>query len=473
MGKYEYLLKNVGLMTISNFGSKILSFLLVPLYTSVLSTSEYGTYDLYVITIFLLTPILSLNIVEALMRFSLDEENDKSAVFMGALFHYSIACLTCVLLVRINSSFRIIKSFCEYPLFFVLYFALSLLSDLMIQFARGLEKLTDVAATGIINSGIMLSLNVLFLLVFKLGLSGYFLANCSAFFASSVYLFFKLKVWKYFDISKIFDLRKKMTQYSKPMILNTIGWWINNASDKYVVTWLCGTAINGIFSVAYKIPSILTMLQTIFNQAWTISAVKEFDDKSGEFYSNTYTVYNAILVLCCSMLIVFNKLVARLLFAKEFYMAWEFAPFLMIAVIFSSLSSLLGGIFAAAKKSNIYGKTTMVGAIVNIFANIVLVLLYGAIGAAIATVISNVIVWMARVAEANKIISLKINHKRNIISYGIIGIQAIYMLACKNELLLYCGEGICALSVILMYWRDLKPIILKIIGMERKLGMRK
>ena len=100
-------------------------------------------------------------------------------------------------------------------------------------------------------------------------------------------------------------------------------------------------------------------------------------------------------------------------------------------------------------------------------------LLYGAIGAAIATVISNVIVWMARVAEANKIISLKINHKRNIISYGIIGIQAIYMLACKNELLLYCGEGICVLSVILMYWRDLKPIILKIIGMERKLGMRK
>ncbi len=473
MGKYEYLLKNVGLMTISNFGSKILSFLLVPLYTSVLSTSEYGTYDLYVVTIFLLTPILSLNIVEALMRFSLDEENDKSAVFMAAMFHYIVACAVCILLICINSMFQVIKSFCEYPFFFALYFALSLLSDLMIQFARGLERLTDVAIAGIVNSGIMLSFNVLFLLVFKWGLSGYFLANCLAFFVSSGYLFFRLKVWKYFDLSKIFGLRKKMTMYSKPMILNTIGWWINNASDKYVVTWLCGTAINGVFSVAYKIPSILTMLQTIFNQAWTISAVKEFDDKSGDFYSNTYTVYNALLVLCCSILIVFNKLVARLLFAKEFYMAWEYAPFLMMAVIFSSLSSLLGGIFAAAKKSKIYGKTTMMGAVTNIFANIILVFFYGAIGAAVATVISNIIVWIARIVEANKIVSLKINYKRNIISYGIVGIQAMYMLFCKNETLLYCGEWICALSVCFMYWKELKSHVLKFISGERKVGMRK
>ena len=468
MGKYEYLMKNVGLMTISNFGSKILSFLLVPLYTSVLSTAEYGTYDLYVITIFLLTPILSLNIVEALMRFSLDKGNDKSAVFMGSMFHYAIACAICILLVCINSLFHIIDSFCEYPVFFILYFSLSLLSDLMIQFARGLEKLKDVAVAGIINSGVMLSCNILFLVVFKIGLTGYFLANCLAFLVSAVYLIIRLRVWKYININKVFSLRKSMVNYSKPMILNTIGWWINNASDKYVVTWLCGTAINGIFSVAYKIPSILTMLQTIFNQAWTISAVKEFDKNSGEFYSKTYTVYNAILVSCCSILVVFNKLIAKLLFSKEFYTAWEYAPFLMIAVVFSSLSSLLGGIFSAAKKSKIYGKTTMLGAIVNIFANIALVLLYGAIGAAIATVISNVIVWIARVVESNKIVTLNINNKRDIVSYCVLCVQAICMLLGKNDLLLYCCEGICVFSIFCMYWKEFKQLVLKIMKVERK-----
>ena len=73
MGKYKYLFKNIGIMTISNFGTKILSFLMVPLYTNLLSTSEYGTYDLYQTTLFLFVPILSLNIADAIMRFSMDK----------------------------------------------------------------------------------------------------------------------------------------------------------------------------------------------------------------------------------------------------------------------------------------------------------------------------------------------------------------------------------------------------------------
>lgn len=140
----------------------------------------------------------------------------------------------------------------------------------------------------------------------------------------------------------------------------------------------------------------------------------------------------------------------------------------MIAVVFSSLSSLLGGIFSAAKKSKIYGKTTMLGAIVNIFANIALVLLYGAIGAAIATVISNVIVWIARVVESNKIVTLNINNKRDIVSYCVLCVQAICMLLGKNDLLLYCCEGICVFSIFCMYWKEFKQLVLKIMKVERK-----
>ena len=80
MSKSSYLIKNMGILTISNFSSKILVFLLVPLYTSVLSTKEYGTYDLAVSTATLLYPILTLNIVDAVMRFLMDKESDKKAV---------------------------------------------------------------------------------------------------------------------------------------------------------------------------------------------------------------------------------------------------------------------------------------------------------------------------------------------------------------------------------------------------------
>ena len=58
MEKYKYLLKNVGIMTLASFGTKILSFLMVPLYTNILSTEAYGTYDIYQTTLFLLVPVL-------------------------------------------------------------------------------------------------------------------------------------------------------------------------------------------------------------------------------------------------------------------------------------------------------------------------------------------------------------------------------------------------------------------------------
>lgn len=61
-GRARELAVNTGLFAISSFGSKIISFLLLPLYTAVLSTGDYGTVDLINSTVGLLVPLLTLNI---------------------------------------------------------------------------------------------------------------------------------------------------------------------------------------------------------------------------------------------------------------------------------------------------------------------------------------------------------------------------------------------------------------------------
>lgn len=83
--KYSYLSNNVKLFTISSFGQKILSFLLVPLYTSYLNTQEYGIIDLVATTINIIIPIFSLNIAEGIMRFTLEEKNSKDYLAYGIL----------------------------------------------------------------------------------------------------------------------------------------------------------------------------------------------------------------------------------------------------------------------------------------------------------------------------------------------------------------------------------------------------
>ena len=312
----------------------------------------------------------------------------------------------------------------------LLLFLATSLYQLCSQFARGTDKIVELSIAGVINSFIMVLFNVLFLLYFKLGIAGFFMAKILSYFFAIIYYFFKLKIYEQIVRTKPLNhLSKSMTDYSRPLILNSISWWINNASDRYIVTWMCGVAVNGVYSIAYKIPSIVEVFQSIFLQAWQISAVKSFNDKDNEvFFSRIYTTYNLLMVLLCSIIIIMVKFIAGIMFAYEFYEAWLFVPILLIANVFGAMSGLIGGVFSAVKDTKIYSYSTMIGAIVNIVLNIILIKFIGVIGAAIATAISYFVVWVIRMVNAKKYITLKLNIKRDLVVYITLVLQAVLMI---------------------------------------------
>ena len=461
-GRYKYLLKNVGLLTLGQFGTKILSFFLVPLYTSVLSTTEYGTYDLFNTTIGLLIPILTLNIAESSLRFAIDKNSDRVAIFTISINYILISTVVIILLVVINHCFGAIQIIDDYGFLFILMFAINAFAGMIINFARGIDRIADVSISGIICTSTMLGLNILFLVILHMGILGYFLANLLGAFAQSLYLFIRIKGWAYisFKLSNK-KIEKDMTTYSKPLIINSVSWWINNASDRYVVTWLCGVAENGIYSVGYKIPSILNIFQNIFNQSWTLSAVKDFDaeDKDG-FFSRMYNLYNFGMVFLCSLMIVFARILARFLYAKDFFEAWKYVPFLMIAIVFGSVSGYIGGIFSAVKKSKIFAQSTAVGAIINLILNIILVYFTGALGAAIATAIAFWIVWAIRVNHLKKYMKIKLQLFRDYTSYLLLFVQASLLLIFnKDSIILYTVETFLTLVILVLYQKEMVGLI--------------
>ena len=181
MGKYKYLLKNIGLLTLGQFGTKLLSFFLVPLYTNILSTGEYGTYDLFSTTTSLLIPVLTLNAGEAIAVFALDKnyKNKGSILSVGLKFSIIGSILVTVLtaiFVLINGVFDLVQLFNEFWFFLPLMFFLSVLSSVMTNFARGIEKVKEIAVGGVLCTLAMISFNILFLVVIEWGLLGYFLA---------------------------------------------------------------------------------------------------------------------------------------------------------------------------------------------------------------------------------------------------------------------------------------------------------
>ncbi|MDD4369906.1 MAG: oligosaccharide flippase family protein [Anaerostipes sp.] len=462
MNKYKYLLKNVGLLTISNLGSKILSFVLIPLYTSILTTSEYGTYDFYLTTVSLLAPILTLTIANGVMRFCLDERNDKADVFSIGVVQELKAIVLFSLFVFCNCIFEIIPILNEYPVLLILLFIGSRSYNYITLFCRGIGNIFDLAVAGGINSVSVVSFNVIFLLYFRLGLTGYFWANIIAYLFPAIYLFIRLRIWRYIKRYNNVNLKKEMFSYSKPMIFSNIGWWINNVSDRYIVTWICGVAANGIYSVAYKLPSVLNILQNIFNQAWALSAVKEINNESSKFYSKIYSIYNCGMVLLCSLMIAGNQIIARILFSKDFYLAWKYAPFLMISTVFGALIGLLEGIFLATKKSDIIAKTTCLGAIVNVILNLILIKVYGPIGAAIATMIAYIVVWALRLYKANQIVPIDISLIRDLITYVLLVIQSVLLLCDIKIYRVEVVQTIILMLISICYRKEIRVLCQKL-----------
>ena len=465
MGRYKYLIKNMGLLTLSNFAIKLLSFFLVPLYTSVLSTGEYGTYDLFNTTISLLVPLLTIDIQEAVLRFSMDEGVDHVSIWHIGCRYSFISCLLVVAGILINGITGLIPILQQYEIEFLFLYALTAFSGVISYFSRGIGKIADISVAGVISSIVMISCNIFFLLILKIGLHGYFLASILGIAAQCIYLLLKSGIWKNFKHKKDDKkLQKEMTDYSKPMIANAISWWVNNASDRYIVTWLCGLAVNGIYSVSYKIPSIMSILQGIFSQAWTLSATKEFDkeDKDG-FFINIYNVYNFLLVMACSILTFMDKPLAKMLFAKDFYLAWRYAPFLMISTVFSGMAAFLGGILSALKESGVFAKSSVITAVVNTVLNVILVLFIGPLGAAISTAFAYFLMWIIRLRQIRKRINLKVNFIRDSLVYLILVIQALILLIVSENAIFCWYQLVFVLLVLLLYRKEVSLMCSKVL----------
>ena len=292
-------------------------------------------------------------------------------------------------------------------------------------------------------------------------LIGYFLANILGPLIQSLYLIIRLHVVSNVHFCQKYSLEKKeMQNYSKPMIANSVAWWVNNASDRYIIIFFCGLAANGVYSVASKIPSILNIFQSIFNQAWTLSAVKDFDpeDKNG-FFTNTYKAYNCFLVILCSAIIVADKILARFLYAKDFYVGWRYVPWLTIAIVFGALSGYIGGFFSAVKNSKIYAQSTIIGAISNVIMNIIFTPVIGPLGAAIATAICYFIVWAIRYWHSKRFIKMKINLYRDLLTYILLAVQSLVLLTISEDTLLYGIEIGLFILIVLLYIQEILQIL--------------
>ena len=425
--KYKILAKDTVLFAISNFGSKIILFLLVPLYTSVLATEEYGIADLITTTVEFIYPILTLAIADATLRYALDKSASSEAVLANSLLltGLSIGALALLLplLKLINSALE------EYWIYFILFYAFYNISNCFSNFIKGIEKTKLFAIQGIVHTITFVLCNIVLLLIFDLGLIGYLISLIAGYFVPCVIMFFCGKIYKFLFPLKIDGLLlADMLKYSIPMIPTVLAWTVNSSIDKYMIISMFGLGESGIYSVAHKIPTVFTSILTVFTNAWQISAISNrgSHDES-EYYTKIYRGLNIIGIYGCLAIMLCSKWLAKILFAKDYFEAWKYVPFLVIASLFSSLSAFLAAAFRADKKTKSLFVSVAAGAGVNIILNVILLHIMGTIGAAVATAVSFFFVWFLRMIMVQKIVRVKIGLWQTICTYILFGCAGVLM----------------------------------------------
>ncbi len=440
--KYNTLLSNTLLISMGTFGSKILVFLMVRFYTGYLTPSDYSTADLITQTANLLFPIISVGIADGVFRFVMDSESDKKSVLTIGFWCITVGALAFVGIVPL---LNLVDDFKGYVWLIVVYTLASCYHSLCVYYLRGIGKTALFALQGIINTALVIGFNIVFLAVFGMGITGYVLSVVLADTLSTLFLVIKEKLWRDFTPHPKKGLLKPMLKYSIPLIPTTVFWWITSVSNRYMVNEMVSSDANGLYTVAYKLPTIITLVSTMFMQAWQYSAVVEDEGDKAEhakFFSTVWRSFQAIMFLAAAGIIAFSKVATKILADKNFYDSWQYVPLLSIAMVFTAFSTFMGTVYILNKNSMMSFLTAFIGASSNIALNLILIPILKVQGAAIATVASYLIVFIVRCISVKRYIPLKLHTGHLVI----------------NTLLLFAGVG--AILFDIPYWPVVEGVCL-------------
>lgn len=434
MNKYSYLFKNFTMFSLSKGISTIINIILVSICTYYLTTEEYGIYDLILTSVGLSVPIVSINIQDSVMLLVLEKykkNNVLTSAVMTVFVNYIIFIILMLIVIKIK------KMSIYYVAFFVIITALQMLYYIFSYFYRAIDKVKDIIIADTLNILLMFFLSLLLIIKLKMSLFGLLLAYAIGFTVSIVFLFFKNQTYKNISL-RSFDkkITLEMCKLSFPLVFYSLAWGVISASDKYLLSFFCGLEVVGIYSFSYRIPIIISLVVLVFTQSWSISSIKNFDKSDNDhFINNIYKIYQLIIFILCSVLLIILKPVCSLWFSPEYFEAWRYMPPLLIALLLNAFIGFFGNIYLAAKKTKILSLITIIGAIFNAVLNYIFIRQWSSYGAAFATLCGYVIMFVVSRICIKKYVALRMSI-REIMSYIVILVQMLFALYGTKFLLI-------------------------------------
>ena len=467
--RYKRLGKNTIIVFLGTAGSKLIGLLMLPYYTHYLSKAEYGSYDLINTYSLILLAFFTCCIADSIFVIPKNrEESQKKSLFSSGFMFAGISMLIVASLAFLIRSF-LPEGFLKLNIWWIfgLTYA-TFFSNYAQQFTRSIDKMMVYSLTGVVYVACIALLS--FVLLPKYKLDGYLIALIASAIFSFFFAIIFSKAYKYIRITCV-DLAslKELLKYGIPLIPNSIMWWIVDGINRPIMASKIGVEAIGLYAIANKVPSLLSMLFVVFSNAWGISMIEEFEKPGfNQFFNKTMQFLYFVVAIGASLLILSSKFIIDIIASDAFFEAWYYVPVLTLGVIFQNMSSLVGGVFMAERKSKHFFYSSLWGALTSLVMTLLLVNLFGLMGVCIAVALSFLCMTVSRVVYAWP-------HIRgfNIIYYSymtlILVIQAAIYINI-NSFVLNIIVFLCCITIMLLLN---KPFVVRIIDKSKKIIIKK
>ena len=411
-------------LAIGQLSSKLLVYIMLKFYTSMLGTAGFGEMTVIVNACDLLISVVSLSISSGVLRFALDQNNNGRMIFSIGINTILINSVFFLALTPLIGMIPFLKGY-EWTIY--IYVVLGCLKDVCAMYVRSRQSVSLFAIDGIVTTVSTVVYNLILLGIFKFGIVGYIFSIILGNITSMIFLGITGElylVYRPFNNDK--TLRSSMLRYSIPLMPSYIMWWVTNVSDTFMVQEIVSKEATGIYSFAYKFPNLANLVMGIFSQAWIMSAIKERNSRAtSNFYSNAFSMLQTVMFIACGGIMLILRPVIMPFFGSDgFESAYLYVPVLLGAVLFQSMVNFLGSIYEAAQKTTHSLASSLISAVTNIALNVLLIPLMGIMGAALATLASYIVVFIYRIIDTKKYLYMKVYWLKITVNLGLLIIMA-------------------------------------------------
>lgn len=410
--KTKELARNTVIVTIGKICTQFLNFFLLPVFTSLLTTEQYGTADLYLNYVNLFVPVITLQLDMGLFRFLIDvreKPEEQGRMMTSALLCCVVQSMICVGLYLISTLFISDVN--------LLYLLLNLIAAAFVamlqQAARGFGDNAGFAISSLLAAAVQIGMNIVLICGFGWRTEAMFMAYFCGSVCCVLFLCIRLKLPRYISRQYISrSTQRDMLAYSIPLVPNSMCWWAVSAADRTIVSLALGTAANGLLAISHKFASVYTMGINIFVYPWTESAALYFrePDHDAFFSSVINTMFRFFYSLCIGIIAVI-PFVFSFIVDEQFAYAYFQIPLFLVGGLLNTIVGLYSVVFQAAKRTRFIAVTSIIVALVSVVVDIGLIGSIGLYAPAVASLCSYGVFAFIRYRAARKYIHAPLEKK--------------------------------------------------------------